>query len=79
MIAQICNKYFVSKKGMLQNNSIKKMMEKYDMKILSNIFIFGFQKNLTFHSLYDPDFQEFLFCLNKEFELPAEATLMRFT
>ena len=54
------------------------MMEKYDMTILSNIFIFGFQKNLTFHSLYDPDFQGFLFCLNKEFELPAETTLMRY-
>lgn len=54
-------------------------MEKYDMKILSNIFIFGFQKkkNITFHSLYDADFQGFLFCLNKEFELPAETTLRR--
>ena len=53
------------------------MMEKYDMKILSNIFIFGFQKNITFHSLYDQDFQGFLFCLNKEFDLPAGTTLMR--
>lgn len=74
-----CNKCFVSKKGMLNHDCLKK---EDDGKIrykntLKYLYIWLSKKNVTFHSLYDADFQGFLFCLNKEFELPPETTLRR--
>lgn len=64
---------------MLNHNCLKK---EDDGKIrykntLKYLYIWLSKKNVTIQSLYDVDFQGFLYCLNKEFELPAETTLRR--